>query len=355
MALGATSISTAAVNTELGSPYGATTSRTIKNLCTHANVNPCSYGRPGYWDIGATADKFIFYQAPRGLTSTDPRGTYNGSDKEVYHLGDFRYYNNSAITPYAGFPSSTIEYGSTTTTANGSITVYVGEMDWAQPGTPAHYHENDWATMTNVHILDSSDDSIVDSATIPASGGNVSLDWSISMPTAGSTYSKTYHVAFGVDATHWSFKMGTDQSLGGVGTVTVKRLSAAAVAGASFDDTSFTGGDNDPYTSCDIIGTENYAIASTDTATFRFTTLDAFRCYYSGGSDDYRSIAATWYVKGFNENPATEYEYKDANIASNDAANTVDLGGTWVDTPPHSTWEDDDNIALILRDLTINF
>lgn len=352
MALGATNISTAAVNTELGSPYGPTATRTIKDLCTYASINPCSFGRPGYWDVGGTADKFIFYQAPRGVSFTDPRGSYNGTDKEVYHLGDFRYYNHSAITPYASFPVSTIEYGSGTSTANGSITLYVGEMDWAQ-SSPAHNSENDWTSITHVHLLDASDDSIVDTATLPVSGGSASLDWSISMPSY-STYAETFHIAFGVTDSTWAFKMGTDQGLGGIGTITVKRLAPAQCTGATFIDTSFGGGANDPYNSVEIMGTKTYNLPTSTTATFVFSALDAFRCYYSGGSDDYRNIAATWYIRGFHENPATEYEVKDANIVSNGGTNNVNLG-SMVDSPPHGSWEDGDSIVLVLRDLTINF
>ena len=352
MALGATNISTAAVNTELGSPY--TTPRVIKNLCTHANVNPCSFGRPGVWDIGVTADKFIFYQVARGIGYTDPRGTYNGTDKEVYHLGDFRYYNHSAIVPYCNFPAGTVEYGYGTTTATGLVrTIYVGEMDWAQ-SSPSHYNENDWATMTNVHLLDASDNSIIGTAAIPVSGGNVNISITpFSISTPGAPVTKTYHVAFGVDATHWSFKMGTDQGLGGIGTITAVQLKAALLIDINFDDTNITGGANDPYTSIAWSGSGaiNHRTSGSSIGVWTYTGIDGFRCYYSGGYDDYRNITADCYLKGFKSSPTTEYSAGNRNITTNNADNsfTLPLGGS------PSSWSDGDEVQLILRNITINY
>ena len=294
-------------------------------------------------------------QPPRGLGYSDARGTYNGSDKEVYHLGDFRYYNHSAITPYCNFPAGIIEYGSSVSSATGlSRTVYVGEMDWKQT-SPEHNTENDWSTQANVHLLNASDDSIEGTAAIPASGGNVDISVDdIPMPTPGATVTVTYHVAFGIDATHWSFKMGTDQGLGGIGTIQVRRGVAPTVSGAIFIDTSFGGGANDPYSSVQIIGSNTNRINGSTQAIWDYSTLDAWRCYHSSGTDDYRNINADWYIRGFHESPSTEYLVGNANVASNGANNTVDLS-TMSATPPHSSWEDGDNMVLVLRNLTINF
>jgi hypothetical protein len=353
MALGATGISTAVVNTELGSPY--TTPRIIKDLCTYANVNPCSFGRPGMWDVDATADKFIYYQVARGIGYTDPRGTYNGTDKEVYHLGDFRYYNHSAITPYCNFPAGTTEYGYGTTTATGlSRTVYVGEMDWKQT-LPEHYSENDWATMTNVHLLDASDDSIAGTAAIPTSGGNANISITpFSISTPGLPVTKTYHVAFGVDTTHWSFKMGTDQGLGGIGTITAVQLKAALLLDIDFDaSTPITGGSNDPYTSIDWSGSGaiNHRTSGASVGIWTYTGSDGFRCYHSGGYDDYKNINADCYLKGFKSSPSTEYSAGNRNIATDNADNsfTLSLGGS------PGTWSDGDEVQLILKNITINY
>lgn len=353
MALPTTAISISAVKTALSS-----ISYDLGTLCRDSNVNPWSRYKPGYLKADATADKFVERVTPRGASYTDPRGNNvdSGTPLEVFRLGDFRGYNHSADAPYLSEPGATIEFGSGTSTSFGiSLTAYVKEVNWAADSGDEYRERHGWADLTHIHVLDASDDSIIDSAVIPAIGGSVSLDLDGVAMSQGVPVTKTYHLAFGVDTTHWSVKLGTRYGADGISDVTVLRLEEAEVVGATFIDTSFGGGANDPYSSVQIVGTENYAITGTDTATFRFTTLDAFRCYHSGGSDYYKNIAATWWVKGFHENPATEYEYKNGNIASNNAVNTVDLGGTWVDTPPHISWEDGDKIILILRDLTINF
>ena len=363
MALGSTNISTGAVNTELGSPY--TTPRLIKNLCTYTSMNPFSFGTPGYWDIGATGDKFIFWQLPRGTGYTDPRGTYNGTDKESYHLGDFRYYNHSAITPYCNFPAGTTEYGYGTSTATGlSRTVYVGEMDWKQT-LPEHYSENDWATMTNVHLLDAFDDSIAGTASIPVSGGNANISiTAFSISPAGTPVTKTYHVAFGIDATHWSFKMGTDQGLGGIGTITALQLAARAQLDADWTDaatTNITGGANDPYTDVTIPGGTTESFSGTNVAIWQFDGANpSFRCWYNSGAsyDDYTRMNADWLIKGFKDEPTAEYIVGTAQIYGNSGNNSVTLpaggltrSGGGANSP--NTFSDGDNITLIFENITI--
>lgn len=354
-ALPTTGLKMSAVATALGV---STSDIDLENLCTHANVNVWARYKPGYLKAGAGADFFIVYQEPQGIGFTDPRGidAEYGHNKESFKLGDFRGYDHASDAPYGAFPSSTIEFSSGTSTSFGiSVTFYVEDINMKSNSSSAYREQHGFADLTHVHILDASDNSIEGTAAIPSPGGNVSLPVDGVAMSQGVPVTKTYHIAFGVDSTHWSVKLGTLDGAGGIGTITVLRLEAAKVNGAQFIDTSFGGGDNPPYSSCEITGSTTYAIASSDTATFKFAATDAFRCYHAGGSDYYKNIAATWFVKGFHENPNTEYEYKDANIASNNATNTVDLGGTWVDTPPHSTWEDGDSITLVLRDLTINF
>ena len=57
MALGTTDITTTLVGNTIGN-----SSRNVGVLCTASQINPLSRYRPGYWDVDATADKFIFYQ-----------------------------------------------------------------------------------------------------------------------------------------------------------------------------------------------------------------------------------------------------------------------------------------------------
>jgi len=357
VALGTINISTGAVNTELGSPY--TTPRIVRNLCIHANVNPCSFGRPGLWDIDGTGDRFIFFQKPRGSGYTDPRGSYNGTDKESYHLGDFRLYNNSAVIPYCDFPATTIEYPSGTTVATPSVTIYVGEMDWKQT-LPEHYSENDWPTLTNIHLLDASDDTIVGTAAIPSSGGNVSIQTSILMAAEGGTYSETYHVAFGIDATHWSIKMGSDQGLGGIGTITVKRLQSRQIQDVIYVGT-VTGGVNPVYDNMRTYGATTESFSGTNVARWEFFEISPFEARRSGYPTFFATrIDADWLIKGFKDEPDAEYIVKTAQVYGNNANNDVTLpaggltrSGGGANSP--NQFGDGDNIVLLLENIDIIF
>jgi hypothetical protein len=355
VALGLTNINTTNVGAAIGS-----SSDIVRVLCTFVDVNPCSQYRPGLWDIGSGSDFFIYYQVPRGSGYTDPRGTYNGSDKESYHLGDFRGYNHAAGIPYVAYTETVIQFGFGTTTTTGiTLTFYVYEMNWKQTASGLERREeNDWPTMTHVHLLDASDDSIVGSAAIPTSGGNVSIAANYAITTPGVQVDKTFHVAMGIDVTHWSFKVGTDQGLGGIGLSSAIQLKQALIIEeAAFDDDSFieTGVPGTVYTSAEVITPgDNDNVFSGDQAIWNYNQNDDFRCYHSGGSNDFRSINAKWFIKGFIEDPDVEYEVKTANFLSNNANNVVDLS-SMVDSPPRGFWKDGDEIALILRELTVNF
>lgn len=81
MALGSTNISTAAVNTELGSPF--TTPRTVSALCAYSTQNKFSLYGTG--TLGVDASKNPVWTAP----------------SSNYKLGDFRLYNHTSSTPSA--------------------------------------------------------------------------------------------------------------------------------------------------------------------------------------------------------------------------------------------------------------
>jgi hypothetical protein len=353
MALGTTNISTAVVNTELGSPY--TTPRLVSDLCTHANVQKWSRYKPGYFYPEATSDKFIWYQVPRGSGYIDPRGTNSddGGNKESYRLGDFRGYNHTASAAYVTFPSATIEFASGTGTSFGiSRTFYAEEIDWENDGVYRESHN--WAgPITHVHMLDALDDSIQGTATLPAISGNVSIPLDGVSLTPGVLVTKTYHLAFGVDSTHWNLKLGTNYGAGGIGDVKMLELNARQIYPAAFDDSSFGGGANDPYNAVDIQGTNTNRFNGATQAIWDYATTSAWRCYYTGSDyDDYGNITADWYIKGFKGQLTTEYLAASAMaFASNGANNTVTLP---VSGSP-STFSDGDEISLILRNLTINY
>lgn len=353
MALPFTAISISAVETALGA-----STKNLRSLCVHVNVNPWARYKPGYLEADGSADKFVIYQEPQGASYTDPRGNNvdSGTPLEVFRLGDFRGYNHSADAPYLSEPGATIEFGSGTSTSFGiSLTAYVKEVNWAADSGDEYREQHGWADLTHIHVLDADDDSIIDSAVIPSIGGFVSLDLDGVAMTQGVPVTKTYHLAFGVDSTHWSVKLGTRYGADGISDVTVLRLEAPEALNAIFVDSSFGGGANDPYTSVEILGSNTNRIVGSNQVIFDYSTLNAWRCYYSGGTDDYRSIDADWYIKGFHENPATEYQVNSSMaFQSNGANNTVTLS-SMIDTPPHSTWEDGDKMVLVLRNLTINF
>ena len=109
---------------------------------------------------------------------------------------------------------------------------------------------------------------------------------------------------------------------------------------------------NDRYTSVQILGSNTNRFNGSNQAIWDYSTTSAWRCYYSGGYDDYRSIDADWYIKGFKSSPTTEYLAASSSaFASNGANNTVTLpvGGS------PSTFVDGDEISLVLKNLTINY
>ena len=353
-ALPTTSLTMTAIGTALGNA-----SRNLSTLCTDSNINAFARYKPGYLDAGATADKWMFWQEPQGSGTTDPRGLNpdGGGSLEVFRMGDFRGYDHDSDPAYAGFSGTTIQFPNGTGTSSGiSIPFYAEDVNWAADSSDLYREQHGMPELTHVLALDASDNSIQGAELIPAIAGNVDIDLDgVTLP-AGTLVTKTYHIAFGVDATHWSVKLGTLDGAGGIGDVKMIQLLAPIINGVTFDDTSFTGGDNDPYAGCNTVGSNTNRFSG-NTAIWDYSTLSAWKCFYThdgGGDDDYRSIAATWYIKGFIENPATEYEVKTANFVSNGGNNTVDLS-SMVDSPPRGYWKDGDNIFLILRDLTINF
>lgn len=362
MALPTTGITASAIATALGNA-----SRNFKTLCTDTNLNPWSRYKPGYLKSDGTADKFVEWQPPRGGGFTDPRG-YNSdsaSSLEGYRLGDFRGYNHSAVLPYLSEPGSTIEFGSGTATSSGiSLTFYAGETNWAIDS--AVYRETSWwvSPFTHVHALDASDDSICGTALLPAIGGNVSIPLDGVSMTQGIPVTTTYHLAFGIDSTHWNIKLGTRYGADGISDVTVLRLQARQITEVNWDDTSITGGTNDPY--ADVTtpgGTTNY-FTGVNVATWEFDAIHpAFDCYYthSGtGTDSYTRMNADWLIKGFKDEPSAEYIVGTANLYGNGGTNSVTLpagglvrSGGGANSPNQFT--DGDNITLILRNITIVF
>jgi len=147
--------------------------------------------------------------------------------------------------------------------------------------------------------------------------------------------------------------MGTDQGMGGIGSITAVQLQQALLLDINFDDTNITGGANDPYTSIAWSGSGsiNHRTSGSNVGIWTYTGLNGFRCYRSGGYDDYRNINADCYLKGFKSSPTTEYSAGNVNIATNNANNsfTLSLGGS------PSSWSDGDEVQLILRNITINY
>lgn len=84
MALAANNITVRLVNTELGSPFGATPNDiTVKDVCSYASQNPLSFYGP--WTLGVDANK-------------NPIINYGSNN---YRLGDFRSYNHAAASQAA--------------------------------------------------------------------------------------------------------------------------------------------------------------------------------------------------------------------------------------------------------------
>ncbi len=354
-----TSLTTTAIGNALSNA-----SRNLRVLCTDVNLNNWSRYKPGYFESDGSADKFLTYQAPQGGGFTDPRGFNSDSQSslEGYRMGDFRAYNHDANIPYVQFPSVTIEFGSGTSISFGiSITFYAEEVDWSNTGV--YRSTNNWPTFTHVHALDASDDSIQGTAVLPAIGGNVSIPLDGVSLIQGSIVTKTYHLAFGVDSTHWSIKLGANYGAGGIGDVDMLQLNARIILEADFDDITITGGANDPYTDVTIPGGTTNSFAGSNVATWKFDGSNpSFRCWYNSGAsfDDYTRLNADWLIKGFKDEPSAEYIVGTADIFGNSGSNSVTLppggllrSGGGANSP--NTFGDGDNITLIFRNITIVF
>lgn len=84
MALASSNITVRLVNTELGSPFGATPNDiTVKDVCSYASQNPLSFYGP--WTLGVDANK-------------NPIINYGANN---YRLGDFRSYKHAAASQAA--------------------------------------------------------------------------------------------------------------------------------------------------------------------------------------------------------------------------------------------------------------
>lgn len=366
MALPTTSLTMTAVGTALGNA-----SRNLRVLCIDPNINEWSRYKPGYLKGDGTADNFVEWQPPRGGGFTDPRGVNpdTGNDLEGYRLGDYRGYNHTAFLPYLSEPPSTIEFSSGTSTSFGiSLTFYAGEVRWVTDGGGVYREEPFWnGPITHVHALDASDDSFQGTALLPAIDGNVSIPLDGVAMSPGVPVTTTYHLAFGIDATHWHLKLGTRYGADGISDVTVLRLEAREILAANWTDaatTNITGGANDPYV--DVLtpgGTTNYFTGS-NVATWEFDAVNpSFDCYYSHsgtGTDPYTRMNADWLIKGFKDEPSAEYIVGTAQIFGNGAANSVTLPGGGLarsgggDNSPNQ-FTDGDKISLIFKNITIVF
>lgn len=121
MALGTTNITTAAVNTELGSPF--TTPRTVKGLCSYP-MNPYSFYGPWTMTTDSAKDASIQY------STTD------------YRLGDFRSYNHTSSTPSAAgnFTHNWGPGGTTTDITIVSLPVSLNVLDCDSAATYIRYN-----------------------------------------------------------------------------------------------------------------------------------------------------------------------------------------------------------------------
>jgi len=119
VAIASTNISTAVVNTELGSPY--TTPRLVSLLCKHANAgHPFSFYGPG--GISTDASKNAIWVAPTGN----------------YKLGDFRLYNRTASTP-SGPGNFTHYWGPSGSTSDVPIVCFPNNLNVLDAYSSAYY------------------------------------------------------------------------------------------------------------------------------------------------------------------------------------------------------------------------
>lgn len=341
-----TTVNTTTIKTALGA-----TTTNIRELCTHANLNPWSVYRPGYWYESANT---LTYRPPRGGAFTDTRGNNpeTGRSLETYRFGDFRGYNHSAVIPTMTAPSD-LTYGSSSagSSVTRGITVYVGEFDWA--GSQTVYRALNALTtpVSYVYVLDAAD-ADKGSALLPATNGNVTVNYSFTVPNAGSFEDFTVKVAFGDSSTIF-YKLGNSYGALGEDIFRVTTLAARVIYAVQFDDTYITGGDNPPYTSIEGIGTTDNYFTGTNTAVWKFNDTSALKAWYNYPTDYdlFINITADWYIKGFASSPTTEYLAKSSSAFVSGGNNTVTLpvGGS------PSTFGDGDKISLILRNISINY
>ena len=238
--LGDNDINTTNIGAEVGNA-----SDIIRVLCTDSTINPWSRGRPGYLTVTSNV---IAYQAPRGTSYTDPRGTYGGSLKEVYHEGDYRQYDDDAAAPKLRNISDTL-YASdgSTGTAYKSITVDMERVQFSnQDGLSKH------ATLNNfdydyIHVLrdDGAGGSYTDVAQFAISSigpdtpdlgiaGPISVPYTI--PAVGSSTTYNVKIAFGNTGVSGVYQAELGSASGAVGSDTMKISKALGPYGIIIDD-----------------------------------------------------------------------------------------------------------------------
>ena len=108
-----------------------------------------------------------------------------------------------------------------TGTATGlTVPFYAQEVEWSDLGV---YREtNNWPGFTHVLALDDDDsNAIIGSVALPGIGGNVDIPLDDITLIPGVTVTVNIHIALGIDATHWSVKLGTLDGAVGIGQVKV--------------------------------------------------------------------------------------------------------------------------------------
>ena len=142
--LGTNNITITAVKTELGS-----SSTALSILCKDIAQNSWSKGGPAF--LYAQGDS-LMSKIPDG-TTTDPRGSYRGSTKVLYHLADFRLYNHDADTVrFQSIVDVNLGSDEAGDSITKSINYWIGEVDWRQVDT-THATLNNLTSTNHFWIL----------------------------------------------------------------------------------------------------------------------------------------------------------------------------------------------------------
>ncbi len=341
MALALINISTNLVGNEIGN-----SSRNVGILCTAPEINQWSRARPGYLYIDGTT-KEITYHPPAGHATTDPRGANPDTNSlgEDFNLGDFRGYNHSAVTPDLGaLPDIIYASSQAGLTVSRTLTFYIGEVNWANSGTI--YRElNNFLNLLYANVVDNSTLAVIGGAALSgiALNGSIDVSFSYTLPAAGNTIALTVFGAFGIDATHWSAKLGNRSF-----NATV--LLAALITGTQWDGSAISGGTTPPYSGL-VFNTQGNYLSAGNILHFVMSDLAPFQVLNGSSVIEYfHEITADVWVKGFYGQSSTEYLIGTAlSLFGNSADNAFTLPAGL--SP--STYGDGDVLTLVLKNVNL--